>query len=1095
MTPYDLGYAAAALFVANTKQAATPELSYSLKGRLELSKSGWLILAVPNDLGVGAFKALNEPGAEMPYSSALGRYNAHISVMRPDEVEQIGADKINERGKQFSFTLGPVRMVEPSGWPEMDRVWYIEIRSPELEKIRKSYGLPALPKDGEYKFHITFAVRRRKVLRPGDIVKGMSKASIVHRPEEYAEKLAEHRAIYFPLKVTKTITVTESLCPHCEKPIREKSVYVDGEGYEYHRPCKDKGPIGRPFTAAQMRQMGHPDAKDEPPESQTKKADDTAAMKRELDSLPADGFMGAWFEPMTRRMFLNFGDWAAHEDIEAYKDAFSQYSNDIEIGDEAGGPGPGNWVKLALASGVEIKESPIDGKGLFATKNYEPGDVIVAKAMAKMKGEDGLTRYEQSDEARFTNHANDNNIALRHGDGYVVMVADRPIAAGEELVGNYRDVTAILGPGFYFTYQGKKYGGESSSGSDGRAWDGDSAAETQAPKSQLRRLLGAMFNTTYDPSADMERAGFDFISAGRPGNVEDGGLSLPPGRSGEDLGRPGDLHSEAVAAFAREQHSIPDQTKNAVHREAEYDPYSLAGSLCGVLWHDQQPSGLPGDTAHRGINKRDDATRPDSENDRLAQEVANSLAGIVRVATRRKQAGHPCADTPGATGAAHYLPHIAVKNQTVFQRSDVHRSGHGSAPSADVRWRDPTGGPHSLAKQATGKGEYARPQRSGNNNAVSAVALSQLHSVRHGDAAESGTGGCGTGSVKAGHTSGATGANECGSQPMWGNTVTNGANNAATGGVRRVASDDTTTRLLLKAAEVYCADPKNIQSTKEANGLSAAQQVAVARRKTQEPASASQADAGNYRKGKVRLHGLTISIENGKGSTRSGTSPTGKKWSTTMKHDYGYINRTEGKDGDHLDVFLGPNPEAELVFVVNQVDPSTGKFDEHKCMLGFLTEEDARQGYLANYEDGWQGLSSIKAMTMTDFKEWINGDTTKQADFTEKLDDLIMRRDPEGISTQDWDVAMRATPFTYDVQQGPIQNIISYVDRLRGSALGRVQQNAQHDRIMNAADPDRAIRQLQMDLAGGDRHGRNEFNTDTTGATATGGEYRNGTGR
>lgn len=149
----------------------------------------------------------------------------------------------------------------------------------------------------------------------------------------------------------------------------------------------------------------------------------------------------------------------------------------------------------------------------------------------------------------------------------------------------------------------------------------------------------------------------------------------------------------------------------------------------------------------------------------------------------------------------------------------------------------------------------------------------------------------------------------------------------------------------------------------------------------------AQQEAGNYRKGHVTLHGLDIAIENPKGSTRSGVSPSGKKWSTKMVHDYGYFKRTEDKDGDPIDVFIGPTPHSELVFIINQVHPS-GRFDEHKVMLGFVTADDARAGYLANYEDGWQGLGSMVGLTMEDFKEWLDGDTTKRASvLTQAADD------------------------------------------------------------------------------------------------------------
>lgn len=141
----------------------------------------------------------------------------------------------------------------------------------------------------------------------------------------------------------------------------------------------------------------------------------------------------------------------------------------------------------------------------------------------------------------------------------------------------------------------------------------------------------------------------------------------------------------------------------------------------------------------------------------------------------------------------------------------------------------------------------------------------------------------------------------------------------------------------------------------------------------------AQQEAGNYAKGHLTLHGLPISLENPKGSTRSGTDGDGKAWSVTLKNDYGYIKRTEGRDGDHVDVFIGPSPETEVIFVVNQSNPKSGRFDEHKVLIGFPTEAEAKAGYLANYQKGWNGLKSIYPITVPQFEWWLeHGDTTKE---------------------------------------------------------------------------------------------------------------------
>lgn len=138
-----------------------------------------------------------------------------------------------------------------------------------------------------------------------------------------------------------------------------------------------------------------------------------------------------------------------------------------------------------------------------------------------------------------------------------------------------------------------------------------------------------------------------------------------------------------------------------------------------------------------------------------------------------------------------------------------------------------------------------------------------------------------------------------------------------------------------------------------------------------EPTDA-QKEAGNYKMGKVKVQGLDISIENPKGSTRTGVSPDGDKWSTELNTHYGYIKRTIGNDTDQVDVFLGKNAEtATKVFVVDQVDPKTGEFDEHKVVMGHETEEAALEEYNSNYDQDWEGAGEVTEMTVDEFKTWV----------------------------------------------------------------------------------------------------------------------------
>ena len=153
-----------------TKRAASR--SYDMAGRLYLSGSGYLLLTVPNAIVRGVFDTLDEQGIELPPSSD-GQLKAHITVMRPEEVKDtVGdPDKISERGHTFRYSLGKLKSFSPSGWLEMSKVWVIEVKSPELEKLRKSYGMTKLPNDNKFAFHISVAVRRKSVLGPNSVSK------------------------------------------------------------------------------------------------------------------------------------------------------------------------------------------------------------------------------------------------------------------------------------------------------------------------------------------------------------------------------------------------------------------------------------------------------------------------------------------------------------------------------------------------------------------------------------------------------------------------------------------------------------------------------------------------------------------------------------------------------------------------------------------------------------------------------------------------------------------------------------------------------------------------------------------------------------
>ncbi len=587
------------------KEAANGELSYDLEGKLYLSESGYLLLSVPNAIGQGAFDALNVSGAELPSTQNGGRYNAHITVMRPEEIATIkgGGDAISERGHTFTYTTGPVRTFVPEyrtgNWADVSRVWIIEIRSPDLERLRKSYGLSPLPKNNEYRFHVTFAIRRSKILQENE--KSKAAASLIHAPEEFRRRSAEA----FQARRAESAETAES-------PVRAK---------------------------------------------------------------------------------------------------------------EAGNP-------------YAIQKSGIHGDGIFASRSLEEGfdlgpALIEEGAEAAPTGHPGR-KFRRTDIGRYVNHSEKPNAILVQKDDCFHLVTDEPVSAGAEITSNYHDVYDVIG---------------------------------------------------HDATFDRGTAGRDpFLGPPRKP------------RAAEDA----DVRDRADAGGAEQEPGL-----HAARSVGEG-----AGRSQGAEPAASPSPGVETDVAPFGK--------------RAAQDVpgAGQLQGRPLWLTLIDPAG----SSPVAGAAA----------------GDGRLGGHGRPKVADIN------------------------------------------------------------------------------------------------------AD-------IDAAAAECEEPK----------------------------SKEQAEAGNYRHGHCRLHGMGITIETGKGMTRKGTDKSGKPWSITMAHHYGYIKRTESEaDGDHVDVFIGPDAESEVVFVVDQ--EMDGKFDEHKCMLGFRTKDDAKEGYLACYSPGWKGCGAITSLTMPQFKEWvIDGDTGK----------------------------------------------------------------------------------------------------------------------
>lgn len=190
---------------------------------------------------------------------------------------------------------------------------------------------------------------------------------------------------------------------------------------------------------------------------------------------------------------------------------------------------------------------------------------------------------------------------------------------------------------------------------------------------------------------------------------------------------------------------------------------------------------------------------------------------------------------------------------------------------------------------------------------------------------------------------------------------------------------------LLPTQESNASENKDTHSFRNNSELS--EKIADAEANTDINPTEAQKEAGNYKKGHVRVGTFDISIEQPKGSVRSGVDANGKKWETTMQNTYGYIRGTEGVDGDHIDVFLSDDIDGwngRKAFVVDQYNED-GSFDEHKVMLGFNEAAGAETAYFANYDKDWakKHKTVVTPVNLEDFEKWIGSSHRKTKAFAE----------------------------------------------------------------------------------------------------------------
>ena len=139
-----------------------------------------------------------------------------------------------------------------------------------------------------------------------------------------------------------------------------------------------------------------------------------------------------------------------------------------------------------------------------------------------------------------------------------------------------------------------------------------------------------------------------------------------------------------------------------------------------------------------------------------------------------------------------------------------------------------------------------------------------------------------------------------------------------------------------------------------------------------EKESSLQLTAEEDEKDIVKRDGLKLKVQNREGTKREGRNNSGERWERIMENDYGAIEGTVGADGGKLDFFMAKHyRDNQPVFIINQTELDSDKFDEHKIMLGFRTKKKAEDAYKNNYSKNWDHYTDVVEMSLPEFKKWM----------------------------------------------------------------------------------------------------------------------------
>ncbi len=244
--------------------------------------------------------------------------------------------------------------------------------------------------------------------------------------------------------------------------------------------------------------------------------------------------------------------------------------------------------------------------------------------------------------------------------------------------------------------------------------------------------------------------------------------------------------------------------------------------------------------------------------------------------------------------------------------------------------------------------------------------------------------------------------------------------------------------------------------------------LAKAKQTTNTEPTEAQKEKGNYKKGHVSFGGYDYVIENPEGSMRRGKDADGKEWEQKMNNTYGYILGKYGKDGDHLDMFINDGQDLDnwngKVYVVDQIDPKTGLFDEHKVMYGFNSEAEARDAYLSNYEKGWNGLGAITGVSKEAFDKWLDSSKRKLIRFADHsiTKEALEKQANEPATDADIELAFRDKIMDIEKNSGvPLTTDMKEAMPILNRENGRDEQSAEETIKSHKVDDAEELKQLE----------------------------------